>query len=99
MHYSKVSRHGSRTRHPAKMKIVMGLVKVMEGRPRLRPGGYTGLAASSRPHSRIYFGHAEAWPSTGIAIRSRAGGMGKNDQGLGMNDDLLEGRPRLRPGG
>jgi len=62
--YYAVVKLGDET--PRESEIVMGLVQVMEGRPRLRPGGYAGLAASSRPHSRMYFGHAEAWPSTVI---------------------------------
>ena len=37
-HYSKVSRHDSRTKHPEKMKIDTGDDSVVEGRPRLRPG-------------------------------------------------------------
>jgi len=37
-HYSKVSRHDSRTRHPEKMKIETGNDSAVEGRPRLRPG-------------------------------------------------------------
>jgi len=47
--YSNLSRLDSRTRHPEKMKIGAGDDSAMEGRPRLRPGGYAGLAASSRP--------------------------------------------------
>ena len=74
------SRHDSVTKHPEKMKIGMGLVQAMEGRPRLRPGGYAGLAASSRPHSRIYFGHAEApHPTSGVRDRHSPPQISRNN--------------------
>jgi len=47
------------------MKIGTCSLQAMEGRPRLRPGGYAGLAASPRPYSGISFGHAGTKPGEG----------------------------------
>ena len=63
--YLRSSRHDSWTKHPEKMKIGTCSLQAMEGRPRLRPGGYAGLAASSRPYSGISFGHAGTKPGEG----------------------------------